>query len=56
MGGPFVSYAMVDEANGKFYYVEGFTFSPSKDQREIMRELETILSTFRTSAELVTQK
>ncbi len=49
MGGPFVGFAMVDEAKGKFYYVEGFTFSPSKDQREIMRELETILGTFRTS-------
>lgn len=49
MGGPFVGYALVDEPKGKFYYIEGFTFSPSKDQREIMRELETILGTFRTS-------
>lgn len=49
MGGPFVGYAIVDEPKGKFYYIEGFTFSPSKDQREIMRELETILGTFRTS-------
>jgi hypothetical protein len=47
MGGPFVSYAMADESTGKFYYIEGFTFSPSKSQREIMRELETILLTFR---------
>lgn len=52
MGGPFVGYAMVDEAQGKFYYIEGFTFSPSKDQREIMRELETILGTFQTSEQL----
>lgn len=49
MGGPFIGYALVDEAEGQFYYVEGFTFSPGKDQREIMRELETILSTFKTS-------
>ena len=47
MGGPFVGYAMVDEKEGKFYYIEGFTFSPSKGQREIMRELETILMTFK---------
>jgi hypothetical protein len=47
MGGPFVSYAIADETLGKFYYIEGFTFSPSKSQREIMRELETILLTFR---------
>lgn len=54
MGGPFVGYALVDEAKGKFYYVEGFTYSPSKDQREIVRELETILSTFRTSDAIAT--
>ena len=56
MGGPFVGYALVDEALGKFYYIEGFTFSPSKDQRELMRELETILSTFRTSESIETTK
>jgi hypothetical protein len=54
MGGPFIGYALVDEAQGKFYYIEGFTFSPSKGQREIMRELETILHTFRTSESLPT--
>ncbi len=52
MGGPFQGYALVDEANQQFYYIEGFTFSPGRNQREIMRELETILHTFRTSSEL----
>lgn len=52
MGGPFQGFALVDEKTQQFYYVEGFTFSPGKDQREIMRELETILYTFRTSADL----
>lgn len=47
MGGPFIAFAVVDEKNGLFYYVEGFTYSPSKDQREIMRELETILFSFK---------
>ena len=47
MGGPFMGYAMVDETNGYLYYIEGFTFSPAKPQREIMRELEVILNTFR---------
>jgi hypothetical protein len=47
MGGPFLGYALADEKAGKFYYIEGFTFSPSKSQREIIRELETILMTFR---------
>jgi hypothetical protein len=47
MGGPFVGFAFVDEAKGLFYYIEGFTYSPSKDQREIMRELESILYSFK---------
>lgn len=46
MGGPFIGYALVDEARGYFYYTEGFVFSPSKPQREILRELDVILSTF----------
>ncbi len=56
MGGPFVSYALVDEPLGVLYYIEGFTFSPSKDQREIIRELETIIHTFKTSSELAPVK
>ncbi|MEK6782045.1 MAG: DUF4837 family protein [Bacteroidota bacterium] len=52
MGGPFVSYALVDEATGYLYYLEGFTFSPKRSQREIIRELETILYTFKTSDQL----
>lgn len=47
MGGPFVGFALVDEARGIFYYIEGFTYGPSKDQREIMRELEAILYSFK---------
>ena len=52
MGGPFVGFALVDEAAQQFYYIEGFTFSPGREQREIMRELEAILSTFRLSTEI----
>ncbi len=52
MGGPFIGYALVDEPKGVFYYIEGFTFSPGKTQREIMRELEAILFTFKISSEL----
>jgi Domain of unknown function (DUF4837) len=52
MGGPFVGYSLVDEQNGLLYYFEGFTYSPSKSQREIIRELETILWTFQTSHDL----
>lgn len=47
MGGPFVSYAMVDESTNRLYYIEGFLYSPGIDQRENMRELNVILNTFK---------
>ena len=53
MGGPFLSYTFVDEALNRLYYIEGFIYSPGKSQREYMREITVILSTFRSSAELV---
>jgi hypothetical protein len=52
MGGPFVGYAIVDEGTGYFYYIEGFIYAPGKNQRELVREIETILSTFQTSDDL----
>ena len=56
MGGPFIGYSLIDEAQGLLYYIEGFAFSPGKDQREIMRELEAILWTFRTSESIITEE
>ncbi len=47
MGGPFVSYAMVDETTNRFYYIEAFLYSPGKAQRDHMRELDTIIKTFK---------
>jgi len=52
MGGPFLGYALVDQPRGRLYYIEGFAYAPARDKREIMRELETILGTFRTSEDL----
>lgn len=52
MGGPYVGYALVDQGKGRIYYIEGFAYAPGKDKREIIRELETILGTFRTSDDL----
>jgi hypothetical protein len=49
MGGPFISYAVADQQQGLIYYLEGFCYSPGKDQRETIRELEAILSTFNVS-------
>jgi hypothetical protein len=52
MGGPFLGYALADQPQGLIYYIEGFAFAPGKDKREFMRELETILWSFKTSAEI----
>ncbi|HMJ70582.1 MAG TPA: DUF4837 family protein [Cyclobacteriaceae bacterium] len=50
MGGPFLGYAMTDKATGKFFYIEAFVYGPSKDQREMMRQMETVLHTFKMEA------
>lgn len=47
MGGPFLSYALTDKSTGKFFYIEGFVYGPSKDQREMMRQIEVVLNTFK---------
>lgn len=47
LGGPFVSYTLVDEKLNRLYYIEGYVSSPGNDKRNFVRELETILSTFR---------
>jgi len=52
MGGPFLSYTLIDEPRGLLYYIEGFTYAPGKDKREIMRQLEITLSTFKMSDEI----
>lgn len=46
MGGPFLSYSVVDENRNRLYYIEAFLYSPGKPQRDHMRELETIIKTF----------
>ena len=50
MGGPFISYVFVDENTGRMYYLEGFLYSPGVDQRELIRELDVILNTFKTDS------
>ncbi|NQZ76627.1 MAG: DUF4837 family protein, partial [Ekhidna sp.] len=51
-GGPFVSYTIVDEEEGLVYYVEGYVDSPGTRKKHLVRELEAILSTFKTKGDL----
>lgn len=46
-GGPFVSYTLVDEVTQKLYYIEGYVYSPGTKKKDLLREVEAILSTFR---------
>ena len=52
MGGPFVSYARVDEPNRRVIVTEGFVYEPQKDKRNYIRRLEAALQTTRFPDEL----
>ncbi|WP_424963151.1 DUF4837 family protein [Ekhidna sp.] len=54
-GGPFVSYTIVDEEEGLVYYIEGYVDSPGTRKKNLVRELEAILSTFKTKGDLTPQ-
>lgn len=43
MTGPFINYSIVDEANRRILVIEGFCYSPSNQERDLMLELEAII-------------
>ena len=43
MAGPFVNYAVRDEANNRWLILEGFSYAPSEAKRDLQFELEAIL-------------
>ena len=47
MGGPFVSYTTVDEANQRIVTVEGFVYAPKSGKRNYVMQLDQILRTLR---------
>lgn len=49
VGGTFISYTFVDEEKNRLYYIEGFVIHPSENHRELIREMESLLTTFRAS-------
>lgn len=51
MGGPFVSYARLDEANNRIVVAEGFVYAPETDKRNYIRRLEASLHTLRLPGE-----
>ena len=43
MAGPFVNYAVMDEANNRWLILEGFVYAPSEEKRDLQFELISIL-------------
>ena len=43
MTGPFINYAIIDETNKRIVVIEGFCYSPSNQERDLMVELEAII-------------
>ena len=43
MTGPFINYAIIDQANKRVLVIEGFCYSPSNQERDLMLELEAII-------------
>jgi len=43
MSGPFINYTIIDEKNNRILVLEGFCYSPSKEKRDMMLELEAII-------------
>ncbi|NBU80062.1 MAG: DUF4837 family protein [Flavobacteriaceae bacterium] len=43
MSGPFINYAIFDKVNKRILVLEGFCYAPSKEKRDLMFELESII-------------
>jgi hypothetical protein len=43
MSGPFLNYAILDKEHNRILVLEGFCYSPSKQERDLIHELESII-------------
>ena len=46
-GGPFLSYTFVDKKINRLYYIEGYVYAPGMKKRNLMREIYSILWSFK---------
>jgi hypothetical protein len=49
MGGPFISYAFIDPETSYAVVVTGFVYAPRDEKRELLRQVEALMYTFRKS-------
>ncbi len=47
MSGPFINYVIFDKANRRLLVLEGFCYAPSKEKRDLMFELESIIKSIK---------
>lgn len=50
MAGPFINYAIVDEKYNRILVIEGFCYSPSNQERDLMLDLEAIIKSVKIDA------
>jgi hypothetical protein len=43
MAGPFINYAIIDKKHNRILVLEGLCYAPSKEKRDLMHELESII-------------
>jgi hypothetical protein len=47
MGGPFISYAFIDQETSRAVVVTGFVYAPKEEKRELLRQVEALMYTVR---------
>lgn len=47
MGGPFISYLILDEKNGYLYFCDGFVFGPGSKKRNLVQQLDLLFKNIR---------
>jgi len=45
MGGPFISYLLLNEAAGEVIFIDAFVFAPGKEKRDYVQQLDCIVKT-----------
>ncbi len=50
MGGPFISYAFIDEETSRAVVVTGFVYAPREEKRELLRQVEALMYTLRKAS------
>jgi hypothetical protein len=48
-GGPFVNYTFYDQTTDRVYMLDGSVFAPDNDKLDLLRQMEVMARTFRTT-------